>query len=156
MAAATLETKVKKTEAVDLATAYEATPGYAEQQSTLGTIRIFTLLIGVLVLGGFFQIQTLQKVAQIGMLKAIGAPTLTIAVAFVLQIVLTTVLGVAIGTVGTFALSLGLPPTVPITFTPESAAVAIASLLIIGPMAGLISLVVLLRVEPLTALGLAS
>jgi putative ABC transport system permease protein len=156
LATATLETKVKKIEAVDLATAYEATPGYAEQQSTLGTIRIFTLLIGVLVLGGFFQIQTLQKVAQIGMLKAIGASTLTIAVAFVLQIVLTTGLGVAIGTLGTFGLSLGLPPTVPITFTPESAAVAIASLLIIGPMAGMISLVVLLRVEPLTALGLAS
>lgn len=151
-----LETRVKKIEAVDLKTAYEATPGYGEQQSTLSTIRIFTLLIGVLVLGGFFQIQTLQKVAQIGMLKAIGASTLTIAVAFVLQIVLTTVLGVAIGTLGTFALSLGLPPTVPITFTPESAAVAIASLLIIGPLAGLISLVVLLRVEPLTALGLAS
>jgi putative ABC transport system permease protein len=151
-----LETRVKKIEAVDVATAYEATPGYAEQQSTLSTIRIFTLLIGVLVLGGFFQIQTLQKVAQIGMLKAIGSSTLTIAVAFVLQIILTTVLGVAIGTAGTFGLSLGLPPTVPITFTPESAAVAIASLLIIGPLAGLISLVVLLRVEPLTALGLAS
>lgn len=154
--AQTLESKVKKTEVVDLVTAYEATPGYAEQQSTLSTIRIFTLLIGVLVLGGFFQIQTLQKVAQIGMLKAIGASTLTIAVAFVLQIVLTTVLGVAIGTVGTFGLSLGLPPTVPIIFTPQSAAVAIVSLLVIGPMAGLISLVVLLRVEPLTALGLAS
>ncbi len=151
-----LESKVKKTEVVDLVTAYEATPGYAEQQSTLSTIRIFTLLIGVLVLGGFFQIQTLQKVAQIGMLKAIGASTLTIAVAFVMQIMLTTVLGVAIGTAGTFGLSLGLPPTVPIIFTPQSALVAIASLLVIGPMAGLISLVVLLRVEPLTALGLAS
>ena len=122
----------------------------------MNTIRIFTLLIGVLVLGGFFQIQTLQKVAQIGMLKAIGASTLTIAVAFILQIVYTTILGVALGTLGTFALAFGLPPTVPIAITPESAAVAIASLLIIGPMAGLISLVVLLRVEPLTALGLAS
>jgi len=151
-----LESKVKKVEAVDRKTAWEATPGYAEQQSTLNTIRIFTLLIGVLVLGGFFQIQTLQKVAQIGMLKAIGASTLTISVAFILQIILTTALGVAIGVVGTFGLSLGLPPTVPITFTPETLVVTVVSLLIIGPMAGLISLVVLLRVEPLTALGLAS
>lgn len=151
-----LENKVKKIEAVDRKTAYEATPGYAEQQSTLNTIRIFTLLIGVLVLGGFFQIQTLQKVAQIGMLKAIGASTLTIAVAFILQIIYTTILGVIMGTLGTLALAFGLPPTVPIAITPESAAVAIVSLLIIGPMAGLISLVVLLRVEPLTALGLAS
>ena len=151
-----LQNDVQKIEAVDRTTAYEATPGYAEQQSTLNTIRIFTMLIGVLVLGGFFQIQTLQKVAQIGMLKAIGASTLTIAVAFILQIIFTTILGVLIGTAGTFGLSLGLPPTVPITFTPETAVVAIVSLLVIGPMAGLISLVVLLRVEPLTALGLAS
>lgn len=151
-----LEGKVKKIEAADRKMAYEATPGYAEQQSTLNTIRIFTLLIGVLVLGGFFQIQTLQKVRQIGMLKAIGASTLTISVAFILQIIYTTLLGVAMGSLGTFGLALALPPTVPITLTPESAAVAIVSLLVIGPMAGLISLVVLLRVEPLTALGLAS
>jgi putative ABC transport system permease protein len=151
-----LEGRVKKVEAVDLKTAYEATPGYAEQQSTLNTIRIFTLLIGVLVLGGFFQIQTLQKVGQIGMLKAIGATSGTIAVAFVLQIIYTTVLGVAIGALGTFGLALGLPPTVPINFTVESATLAIGSLLVIGPLGGLVSLFVLLRVEPLTALGLSS
>jgi putative ABC transport system permease protein len=151
-----LEARVKRVEAADLQTAYEATPGYAEQQSTLNTIRLFTFLIGVLVLGGFFQIQTLQKVGQIGMLKAIGATNMTIAVAFVLQIIYTTVLGVAMGAVGTLGLSLGLPPTVPITFTVESAAIAIISLLIIGPLGGLVSLFVLLRVEPLTALGLSS
>jgi len=151
-----LEARVKKVEVADRQTAYEATPGYAEQQSTLNTIRLFTFLIGVLVLGGFFQIQTLQKVGQIGMLKAIGATTGTIALAFVLQIIYTTVLGVAMGIVGTIGLSLGLPPTVPITFTVESAAVTIASLLIIGPLGGLVSLFVLLRVEPLTALGLSS
>jgi putative ABC transport system permease protein len=151
-----LEARVNKVEAVDRETAYGATPGYAEQQSTLNTIRIFTLLIGVLVLGGFFQIQTLQKVAQIGMLKAIGATNITIAIAFVLQIIYTTVLGVALGGLGTLALSLGLPPTVPIAFTAQSATVAIVSLLVIGPLGGLVSLFILLRVEPLTALGLAS
>lgn len=151
-----LENSVSKTEVVDRVTAYEATPGYAEQQSTLSTIRIFTLLIGVLVLGGFFQIQTLQKVGQIGMLKAIGATNRTIGIAFLMQIVYVTILGVAIGAMGTLLLSLGLPPTVPISFTAQSVGVAVASLLIIGPLGGFISLFVLLRIEPLTALGLAS
>jgi ABC-type antimicrobial peptide transport system permease subunit len=90
------------------------------------------------------------------MLKAIGATNLTIAMSFVLQIIYTTILGVTMGVIGTFALSLGLPPTVPISFTVESAALAIASLLVIGPLGGLVSLFILLRVEPLTALGLAS
>jgi putative ABC transport system permease protein len=151
-----LESQVSKVEAVDRKTAYEATPGYSAQQSTLNTIRIFTLLIGVLVIGGFFQIQTLQKVAQIGMLKAIGASTSTIAMAFVVQIVYITLLGVTIGSLGTLALSLSFPSTVPIILTPESVELAVISLLLIGPMGGLVSLVVLLRVEPLTALGLAA
>jgi len=151
-----LEEKVGKVEAVDLKTAYEATPGYSAQQSTLNTIRIFTLLIGLLVIGGFFQIQTLQKVGQIGMLKAIGASTSTIAIAFVLQIIYITLLGVVIGSAGTLALSLTFPVTVPIVFTPESVLLAVISLLVIGPMGGLVSLVYLLRVEPLTALGLGA
>jgi putative ABC transport system permease protein len=154
--AALLEKQVGKVEAVDLKTAYEATPGYTAQQSTLNTIRIFTLLIGVLVIGGFFQIQTLQKVAQIGMLKAIGASTSTIALAFMIQIVYITLLGVFIGGAGTLALSLGFPVTVPIIFTAESVALAVSSLVIIGPMGGLVSLIYLLRIEPLTALGLAA
>jgi putative ABC transport system permease protein len=151
-----LEDKVRKVEAVDRKTAYEATPGYSAQQSTLNTIRIFTLLIGVLVIGGFFQIQTLQKVGQIGMLKAIGASTSTIAIAFVLQIIYITLLGVVIGSVGTLALSLTFPVTVPIVFTLESVLLAVISLAVIGPIGGLVSLVYLLRVEPLTALGLGA
>ncbi|GAB4541253.1 MAG: ABC transporter permease [Anaerolineae bacterium] len=151
-----LESQVSKIEAVDRKTAYEATPGYSAQQSTLNTIRIFTLLIGVLVIGGFFQIQTLQKVAQIGMLKAIGASTSAIAAAFVVQIIYITLLGVALGSAGTLALSLSFPVTVPIVFTRESILLAVGSLVIIGPLGGLVSLVYLLRIEPLTALGLTS
>lgn len=151
-----LESQVGKIEAVDRKTAYEATPGYSAQQSTLNTIRIFTLLIGVLVIGGFFQIQTLQKVAQIGMLKAIGASTGTITIAFVVQIVYITLLGVIVGSLGTLALSLGFPPTVPIVFTTGSVELTIISLLLIGPLGGLVSLIYLLRIEPLTALGLAA
>jgi putative ABC transport system permease protein len=150
-----LESQVDDLEAADRQTAYEATPGYQAQQSTLNTQRIFTLLIGVLVVGGFFQIQTLQKVAQTGMLKAIGVGSLTIVLAFLLQIVLVTVLGVLIGSVGTLALSLSFPVTIPIIFTAESVVAAVVSLLVIGPLGGLVSLRILLKVEPLTALGLA-
>jgi putative ABC transport system permease protein len=151
-----LENQVSGVEAVDRKTAYQATPGYSAQQSTLDTQRNFALLIGLLVIGGFFQIQTLQKVAQIGMLKAIGTSNITIAAASVMQIVAVTVLGVAIGGLGTLALSLSLPPVIPVVFTPNSALVAITSLLLIGPIGGLVSIRHSLRVEPLTALGLAS
>jgi len=151
-----IENQVSDVQVIGLKTAYENTPGYSAQQGTLNTQRGFSLLIGVLVMGGFFQIQTLQKVAQIGMLKAIGTSNHIIAVAAVLQIMIVTFVGVAIGSLVSFGLSLTFPPTVPIVFTGNAAALGIASLLLIGPLGGMVSIRYALRVEPLMALGLAS
>lgn len=155
-AAAVIESEVPDVKAVDRVTAYENTPGYSAQQSTLSTQNFFSLLIGLLVIGGFFQIQTLQKVPQIGMLKAIGAPNGTIALAALTQIVMVTILGVAIGTGFTLLLSLSFPPTIPIIFTPPAVASSVILLLLIGPIGGVVSVRYALRVEPLTALGLSS
>lgn len=151
-----IQQQVSNLQAADLRTAYENTPGYGPQQSTLSTQRTFTLLIGILVIGGFFQIQTLQKVAQIGVLKAIGASNFTVAIGAMLQIITVTVLGIAIGVLGTLALSVALTSVTVIVFTPTAVVTAILTLLLIGPLGGLVSLRVLLRVEPLRALGLAS
>jgi putative ABC transport system permease protein len=142
-------------EVVDRVTAYEAAPGYAAQQSTLNTQKYFAFFIGLLVIGGFFQIQTLQKVAQIGMLKAVGVSNWTVALSAVVQIVLVNALGVLIGAVGSWALSLTFPVTVPIIFTGESIMTTVAALLLIGPLGGMVSVWALLRVDPLTALRLA-
>jgi putative ABC transport system permease protein len=142
-------------EVADRVTAYEATPGYSAQQSTLSTQSYFTLLIGILVIGGFFQIQTLQKVAQIGMLKAIGATNGIVALAAMVQIVAVNTLGVIIGAAGSLLLSLTFPVQVPIVFTPDAVFATVALLLVIGPIGGLVSVWALTRVEPLRALGLA-
>jgi putative ABC transport system permease protein len=149
-----LQAQVSDIEAVDRKTAYENTPGYTAQQSTLNTQNAFALLIGVLVIGGFFQIQTLQKVPQIGMLKAIGTPNTIVAMAVLIQIVAVTLLGVAIGSLVTLGLASAFPPTIPIVFEPQSGAMAVASIVLMGPIGGLVSIRYSLRVEPLTALGL--
>lgn len=149
-----IQQDVGRVEVVDRKTAYESTPGYSAQQSTLDTQRYFTLFIGILVLGGFFQIQTLQKVGQIGMLKAIGASNPTVATASILQIVVINAVGVLIGVAGSLALSLSFPVEVPIVFTGQAVTAAVLSLVIIGPLGGMVSIFALLRVEPLTALGL--
>lgn len=151
-----LEQTISGIEVVDVVTAYENSPGYQEQQSTINTQRGFTLLIGVLVVGGFFQIQTLQKIAQVGMLKALGASNPIVALSATIQIVSTNTLGVIIGALATFILALALPAGIPIIFAGQQVMVAIITLLLIGPIGGLVSIRYLLRVEPLTALGLAS
>jgi putative ABC transport system permease protein len=149
-----IEAEVPDVQLVDRVTAYTATPGYQEQQNTLDTQKYFALFIGALVVGGFFQIQTLQKVPQLGMLKAVGASNWTIAFTLLLQIVLVTLLGVLLGTFASLGLALTFPPSLPIIFTGSAVVSAIVSLLLIGPLAGIISIRYALRVEPLMAMGM--
>jgi putative ABC transport system permease protein len=151
-----LEAQVDRIEAVDRKTAYENTPGYTEQQSTLNTQNGFALLIGMLVIGGFFQIQTLQKVPQIGMLKAIGTPNAIVALAVLVQILVVTVFGVIIGSLATFGIALVFPPNIPIIFEPSSGAMAATTIILMGLVGGLVSIRHSLRVEPLIALGLGT
>ncbi len=136
--------------------AIQALPGYSAQQSTLNTQGGFTLFIGILVIGGFFQIQLLQKVPQIGVLKAIGTSNPIVAAASVIQIVVITIIGVVIGGLLTYLFSLSFPPTVPIVFNGTTSAVALAALLVIGQLGGLVSIRYAVRIEPLKALGLNS
>lgn len=152
---ARLTTRISNIAIADIQTAIENVPGYSAQQSTVQTQAVFTLLIGVLVIGGFFQIQILQKVPQIGVLKAIGASNAMVGVSAVLQIIITTTLGVALGSLLAFLFSLGFPPTVPIVFDGVSSAVAIVALLLIGPLGGLVSIFYAVRIEPLKALRLS-
>jgi putative ABC transport system permease protein len=153
---ARIANQVNNVEAATIKNAIQALPGYSAQQSTLNTQGGFTLFIGILVIGGFFQIQILQKVAQIGVLKAIGADNPMVAAASILQIVVVTVIGVAIGGLLSFLFSLTFPPTVPIVFNGTTSAIALIALLLIGPLGGLISIRYAVKIEPLKALGLSS
>lgn len=146
---------VNKVEVADLKTTIQNIPGYSAQQGTVQTQGFFTLLIGILVIGGFFQIQILQKVPQIGVLKAIGASNFVVGASSIIQITVVTAMGVAIGGLLTFLFSLGFPPTVPLAFDGNSSALAIIALLAIGPVGGLVSVFYAVRIEPLKALRLS-
>jgi putative ABC transport system permease protein len=145
---------VPNIEVTDIATTINNIPGYSAQQGTVQTQGFFTLLIGVLVIGGFFQIQILQKVPQIGVLKAIGSSNGVVGWASVIQILVVTAFGVGIGGVLTYLFSLGLPPTIPFVFNGDRSLIATALLLFIGPLGGMVSIIYAVRIEPLKALRL--
>lgn len=134
-------------------TLVRAQPGYTAQQATVEAQRWFALVIGVLVVGGFFQIQTLQKLPQIGMLKAIGIANRTVALSTLAQIVIVTAVGVGIGTAITLLMALGIPPVVPLRFSPSTMAGAVAALMLIGPIGGMVSVRLATRIEPLSAIA---
>lgn len=149
---ARLPANVSNIEVTDIATTINNIPGYSAQQGTVQTQGFFTLLIGVLVIGGFFQIQILQKVPQIGVLKAIGSSNGVVGWAAVIQIIAVTAMGVAIGGGLTYLFSLGFPPTIPLVFNGIRSLIAIALLLFIGPLGGMVSIIYAVRIEPLRAL----
>jgi putative ABC transport system permease protein len=142
-------------EVADIPTTINNIPGYSAQQGTVQTQGGFTLLIGILVIGGFFQIQVLQKVPQIGVLKAIGSSNGAVGLAAVIQIIVITTMGVAIGAGLTFLFSLGFPPTIPLAFNGTRSLLAVIALLLIGPLGGMVSIIYAVRIEPLKALKLA-
>ncbi len=154
--AASIEDKVPKVEVTDPVTAYESFPGFSDMQSVVDTQQKFALLIVLLIIGGFFQIQALQKIAQVGMLKAIGASNWLIAMTMLLQVMITTVLGLIIGGAGVGLLAAMMPPTIPFVFDGQKIIIAVVTLLATGPIAALVSIRTLLKVEPLTALGLSA
>jgi len=151
---ARLLNQVANIEVADIETTINNIPGYTAQQGTVQTQGVFTLLIGILVIGGFFQIQILQKVPQIGVLKAIGASNAVVGLAAVIQIIVITALGVGIGAALNYLFSLGLPPTIPLEFNGQRSLIAIALLLFIGPFGGMVSIIYAIRIEPLKALRL--
>ncbi len=149
-----LLSQVSNIEVADIETTINNIPGYTAQQGTVQTQGVFTLLIGILVIGGFFQIQILQKVPQIGVLKAIGSSNFVVGISAVIQIIIVTAIGVGIGAGLNYLFSLGLPPAIPLEFNGQRSLIAIILLLLIGPLGGMVSIVYAVRIEPLKALRL--
>ncbi len=149
-----IRNQVNRVELADPVTTYQSAPGYMEMEMVFKMEQFFILFVALLVVGGFFQIQALQKVVQIGMLKAIGASNSTIALTVLSQVMLTVTIGMIIGGLALVAIASMMPPAVPLLFNGTRVLTGIITLFLIGPIASLISIRTLLKVEPLKALGL--
>ena len=86
--------------------------------------------------------------------RAIGIARGQVALTFVLQVVLITALGIALGGLATLAFARLLPSSVPVAFTPPAIAATVGLLLLTGPAGSSVALRSLLKIEPLAALRL--
>lgn len=143
-------------EVVSKSTAFANIEGVAGQQSTVQALRFFGYLIGALVIAAFFYVLTLQKVAQIGVLKAVGASTWYVFRQVVIQVLALTVIGVAIA-VPLAWLTGGaldqLPESVPIAFTTGTFVSTSIILILTGLLGAMISGRQVAKVDPIIALG---
>ncbi|WP_215112789.1 ABC transporter permease [Exiguobacterium sp. s63] len=65
----------------------ESVPGYSAEQSTFTMMRAFLLVIGTFILTAFFYLFTLQKLPELGILKAIGLSPRVIGRALLFQVI---------------------------------------------------------------------
>jgi len=145
--------KTAETETVTKEAAYDGSPGFAAETSTMDLIRFFLLMISALIVGAFFTVWTVQRTRQIGLLKALGATSgyvvrdalgqlaIILIGATVVGTLVAVGLGSLVGSDAPFSLQVG--PVV-------SSAVILATL---GMAGSLVALRKITSVDPIIALG---
>jgi putative ABC transport system permease protein len=137
-------------------TAFANIEGVKGQQQTVDALRLFGFLIGALVVGIFFYVLTLQKIQQVGTLKALGASNSFLFKQMLLQVLSIIVLGVAISVgaaYGTNSLLSRLPQAVPISFTGGTFLFTSTLFILTGMIGVVFSLRKVSRVDPIIAIG---
>jgi putative ABC transport system permease protein len=135
--------------------AYEGSPGFTAETSTMNLIRGFLLVISALIVGAFFTVWTVQRSRQIALLKALGASNAYVLRDALGQLAIVLLAATAAGS----ALAAGLGSLVGsgVPFRLEAGAVVGSALLLVAlGMAG--SLVAVRRVtsvDPVVALSAA-
>jgi putative ABC transport system permease protein len=128
--------------------------GVAAQQSTVNALRYMGLLIGAMVIGVFFYVITLQKVALLGILKAIGASGTFLTLQGLLQVALVSLAGVsiAIGLAVLTERTLLAGGLVPISFTAGAMASTAVFVLIAGLVGASLSARQVGSIDPIVAM----
>ncbi|AZP22244.1 ABC transporter permease [Streptomyces aquilus] len=129
---------------------------YASENGSLQLMRGFLFVISTLVVGAFFTVWTIQRGADVAVLKALGASTAHLLKDALGQAVVLLVGGTLAGTglaAGVGALVAG--STVPFVLTPATVLVPAAVTVLLGVLGSALSIRRITSVDPLTALGSA-
>lgn len=143
-------------EVVSKETAFRNIEGVSAQQSTVDALMFFGYLIGALVIGVFFYVLTLQKVAQIGVLKAVGASSGFVVRQILAQVLAVAAAGILIAVPAAWGTNQALqqsPSQVPIAFTTGAFVITCAAMLGTALVGAAFSARQAIKVDPIIALG---
>ncbi len=137
-------------------TAFRNIEGVSAQQSTVDALMFFGYLIGALIIGVFFYVLTLQKVPQIGVLKAVGATSFFVVRQILVQVLTLAVAGVIIAIPLAWLTNRGLQQLaaqVPIAFTTNAFIITSVAMIVTALVGAIFSARQAIRVDPIIALG---
>ena len=131
-------------------------PGYREQALTLNLIQVFLVVIAAGIIAAFFFILTLQKMSELGVMKALGATSRVLANALVIQSAILGVIGVLIGIAAGCLVAYLAEGVVPYQVRWQQMVMYGVVLLLVAVVGTLLSLIRIVRVDPLDAINSAN
>jgi putative ABC transport system permease protein len=148
-----VQQEVPGTLVLDRAAALAALPGVESVGQTFGLLVGITFVIGVVVVGFFFLILTVQKLRTFTLLRATGASTAGLAGTVSAQIATVVLLASAVAVVLAWASLQALSTGLPVSIDPALITVVVAAVLGASLLAGLLSIRRIAQIDPATAAG---
>jgi len=130
-------------------------PGESEQNATLLLIQVFLVVIAAGIIAAFFYIITLQKMPELGVMKAIGTGTGYLARTLITQVLALAVIGVLVGISIADTLALIIGNAIPYSISTQRMALFGSVLLLVAVGGTALSLARIARVDPLDAINKA-
>jgi putative ABC transport system permease protein len=151
--AAQVQQAVEGVQALDRSAAIDAIPGVESVSQTFGLLVGITYVIGVVVVGFFFLILTVQKLRTFTLLRASGASTRSLAGSVTGQITAVILIASAIAVVLAWGALQALSTGLPVDIDPMTTGGVVAAVLLASLGAGLLSVRRIATIDPATAAG---
>ena len=128
-------------------------PGIESISQSFGILVGLTFVIGIVVIGFFFLILTVQKMRSFTLLRAIGSSSGRLAGSVALQIAIVVLVSSAIALGLTVLAVQGLNTGLPVNLDPSLIVGTVAAVLVFSLLAGLLSIRRIARIDPASAVG---
>ena len=150
---AQIEAAIPNTSVLSKSDAISAIGGVTEQERVVMAIEFFSFVIGVLVIGSFFFVLTMQRGYEIAIFKALGASSWYVFGQLIRQVVAVAMVGLALGVPLALMTDAALPGDIPLEITSGAFLTGGVSITIAALLGSLLSARQVVRVNPMSALG---
>lgn len=128
-------------------------PGYSAEQSSLYLMIGFLYLISLFVLAVFFYIINLQKISDFGTLKALGTTTSYLVRHVLTEMGLLSAGAILVSFLVTYLIKLQMPASMPFSLSLTTLLGTGLLFLAIAILSALLSLIKVVKIDPITAIG---